>query len=127
MQIPLTLSDIFMAILWGTIIFIIIKVLSNLFRSFIARTTIYPLRPEQLTQEQLDALLRRCQYMFPIEMVVWAGNTYHRGNSLRVVTVNNATIEGEFIGVNNEKMICLVTPQSVVAQEINSISDITKL
>ena len=123
MYIPLTIMDILTAALWAGIFVIGIRSISRLFLRFIARGTIFTLRPDQLEPEQLEAVLKNCYKLFPIDSLNWNGTVFKRGSKLRVVTTNS-NITGEFIGVNDDDMLCLMTSSSVIAHEIRTIEDI---
>jgi len=115
--------DILTAALWAGIFVIGIRSISRLFLRFIARGTIFTLRPDQLEPEQLEAVLKNCYKLFPIDSLNWNGTVFKRGSKLRVVTTNS-NITGEFIGVNDDDMLCLMTSSSVIAHEIRTIEDI---
>jgi len=123
MYIPLTLMDVLTAALWACILVIGIQFVSRLFVKFIARGTIFNLRPDQLEPEQLEAVLKNCYKLFPIDSLSWNGTLFKRGNELKVITPN-AHFTGEFIGVNDDDMLCLMTNHSVIAHEIRTIQDI---
>jgi len=127
MDLSLGLHDVFTAAIWATVIFVVVKVVSHLFKNLLTRTMIHTLRPDQLDEAQKEAVFKSCHYLFPIEIIKWQGKTYHRGSLLRVSTSTNATIIGRFVGINSENMLCIITQQSIVAQEIDSISEITQL
>jgi len=97
-----------------------------MFLKLVTRVTVFTLRPDQLEPEQLEAVIQNCYRLFPIDSLDWDGTTFRRGHILRIITSNSTAIEGEFIGLNNEDMVCLVTNDSVIAQEINTISEIKK-
>lgn len=121
---PITFDDIIFAALWAFIVVFLIKVVSGLFLRLVTKTTIFALRPDQLEPEQLEAVMENCYRLFPIDSLNWDGITFRRGNILRIITSNSTQIEGKFIGLNNEDMVCLLTNHSVVAQEINTITEI---
>ena len=121
------LNPIVSAAIWATAIFMIIKIISHLFNNILTRTTVYSLHPHQMVSEQLEIVLKTCYPLFPIEYIKWNGSTYKRGSLLRVDTGINTTLEGEFVGVSEENMLCLLTSRSVVAHELDSIIKISEL
>ena len=76
---------------------------------------------------ELDTIMKKCYRQFPIDNMDFNGATFRRGMNVRVVINRNKTIEGKFVGANRENMACFVTPQFVVAHQINSIEDISVL
>ena len=125
--IPLTLNDVIFAAIWAFALVFIIRTVSRMFLRLVTRTTVLSLRPDQLEPEQLDAFLNKCYMLFPIDSFRWEGITFRRGNTLRIITSNNTAIEGRFIGINSDDMVCLMTNHSVVAQEIHTIEDVQNL
>jgi len=75
----------------------------------------------------LEEVLQRCYSMFPIESFRFKGFLFHRGMLVRAINSRNVIIEGEFIGISEDNMICFLTPNSVVAQEIDNIEEIKSL
>ena len=124
-MIPLTIYDLILAALWAGILVVIIRTVSRMFTRLVTRTTIFSLRPDQLEPEQLEAVMKNCYRLFPIDSFMWEGTIFHRGNILRIVTNNSTAIEGKFIGINEDAMVCLLTSHSVVAQEIHTIEDVS--
>lgn len=112
---------IFAAILAFFLTWIIIAV-SKVTRIVITRSTELGYR-----QSDIDAVLKRCYSLFPIDSLRFNGATYRRGMQIRVVTNKNKTIEGKFVGINNENVLCLLTPDSVIAHEIESIEEMMAL
>ena len=122
-NIPLTIDNVLMAALWATVLFVIIGILSRIFMG-LSRATIFSLRPDQLEPDQLEFIMERCYKLFPIPALNWDGVDYSRGNFLRIITNNNTIIEGKFLGINHDGMVCLMTNHAVVAHEIQAIEDI---
>ena len=74
--------------------------------------------------EQLEAVMQRCFRLFPIESFVWGGATFTRGNNLRIVTNANQLFEGKFMGLNNDNMVCLLTEEMIITQQVSTITEI---
>ena len=73
----------------------------------------------------LETVIQKCSYLFPIESIIFNGATVSRGMTVRAVTSRkNKTIEGRFVGSNRENIICFVTPEFVVAHELNDIREL---
>jgi len=118
----LTSQDIVLAAMLALIITWIVKKVSLMLTAILTRTTEFGYRPKDL-----EEVLQRCYNMFPIESFRFNGSIFHRGMLVRVVNSKNVTIEGEFIGISEDNMICFLTPNSVVAQEIDNIEEIKSL
>ena len=72
-------------------------------------------------------LLNRCYALFPVEKLVFKGETFIKGMKVKVVTAQNKIFEGEFIGTNSKNVVCILTKQYVVAHEIKNIAEIKLL
>jgi len=118
----LSYTDVIFAVVGAGVIFIIIKFISGGVRMFITRSSII-----HYTPDQLDNLLESCYNTFPIDNLNFNGATFHRGTSVRVTTVRKTIIEGQFIGVNQAEMLCLVTDSTIVAQDLDAIQEIQNL
>ena len=121
-QIPLTQNDVIFALVGAAILLAIYRLLSGVIRMFITRTSEVRFNPDQL-----DHVLQNCYRTFPIDCLSFNGATFQRGAPVRITTVRQTTIEGQFIGTNAAEMICLMTGDSVIAQEIGAILEIQAL
>ena len=124
MNLPITITDVLFAAFLATIIALIIRVAGKMFRSLFTGSTILSHGSKVLTSEQLDAVIKRCRRLFPIESLVWDGTTFKSGSTLRMVNDKDEIFEGEFLGINNDNMVCLITAECIVAQQINAIAEI---
>ena len=118
----LSLQDIIFAAMLALAITWIVRKIFIILTAIITRTTELGYKPKEL-----DEVLQRCYSMFPIESFRFNGLIFHRGMLVRVVNSRNMVIEGEFIGISEDNMICFLTPNSVVAQEIDNIEEIKSL
>jgi len=75
---------------------------------------------EQKTPD-LEQVLKNCYALFPHEILQFQGEEYRRGMSIRLITNQNKTFEGKFLGINNDNMICLMTKGFIIAQAIKNI------
>jgi len=120
--IHLTYNDVIFSVVGAAVLFIVIKVLSIVIKLFVTRTSEIFFDPDQL-----DGLLESCYNTFPIENLDFNGATFRRGTSVRVTTVRQNVIEGQFIGTNQSEMVCIVTDKSIIAQEIGAIQEIQSM
>jgi hypothetical protein len=123
----LTLNDIVVAAFWTFIVFFIVRVLSRVFKMLFLRPGTFTLRPEQLEPRQMENVLENCYKLFPNENLIFAGATYKRGMFVRIITSKHNIIEGKFIGINDDNMMCLLTDNSVIAHEIRNITEIREV
>ena len=121
-QIPLTQNDILLAIAGAAVLFIVFRLLSGAVRLFISHTKEIKFHPDQLSN-----ILENCYRTFPIDNIDFNGATFRRGTPVRITTIRQTTIEGQFIGTNQAEMLCLMTDSSVIAQEIGAILEIQAL
>jgi len=121
-SIPLTQNDIIFALVGAAVIFIIFKVLSTAIRVFIHRAF-----ERNFDPDQIETVLENCYRSFPIDNFDFKGATFHRGASVRITTSRKKIIEGQFIGANQSDLVCLVTDNSVIAQEIGAIMEMQAL
>ena len=87
--------------------------------------TIKPTRLDFGTSpREYEAALHKCCFLFPSPTFIFNGTTINRGTKVRVVFTGDKTIEGQFVGTNDENMICFISPQFLVAHEITNIRDL---
>ena len=121
-QIPLTQYDIIFAFAGAALLFVFYRAIRTIVRIFVTRTSEIQFNPDQLAN-----VLENCYRTFPIDFFSFKGATYRRGTPVRITTNRQTTIEGQFIGTNQAEMLCVMTNNSVIAQEIGTISEITPL
>ena len=112
------LQDIVFAAILAFFLTWIIRALSRVVRVVVTRSTELGYK-----SSDAEAVLNRCHSLFPIEKLLFNGITIQRGMLVRVVTNRKITIEGEFIGANEDNMVCFLTPHSVVAHELGNIEE----
>ena len=115
---PISTTDVIYAALFAIAFTWLIKTVARVFKAVISRTTEFNYHPKNL-----EAVLERCCCMFPNELIRFNGSTFTRGMKVRVVTINRRTIEGEFIGSNHDNVVCVLTDESVIAQEMDNIEE----
>jgi hypothetical protein len=74
-----------------------------------------------------DSVTQKFCTLFPIEQLHFNNALLKRGMQVRVCTVKNKFFEGQFIGVNNENIICVITQYQVVAQELGMVEEIEEV
>ncbi|MCL2364181.1 MAG: hypothetical protein FWC71_05910 [Defluviitaleaceae bacterium] len=117
--IPITTNDLLNAALIAVGIVIIIRLLGFVVRQILARTREIAYDPERAQEVR-----NRCSVLFPVEKLTFDGATFSRGAIVRVITHRQLAIEGEFMGTNHSDMLCLVTRETIVAQELQAIATI---
>ena len=118
----LTVHDLVYAAIAAIIITWVLKGLSRMFMIVVTRSTEFGYRPKDL-----DIITKKCCGMFPNEILRFNGLLVRRGMTVRARTTENKTIEGRFIGINMENIVCIITCEHVVAQELKRIADIQLL
>jgi len=110
------INDVIFAVVGAGVLFILYKGIVGTIRIFVTRASIIPFNPDQI-----DHVLENCYRTFPIESLDFNGATFRRGVEVRITTNRNITIEGQFIGANQSEMLCLMTNETIIAQEIGAI------
>lgn len=72
-------------------------------------------------------VMERCHELFPIETVLFRGAEFQRGMRIRVTTTQKTIIEGELIGMNKIRMICIRTKNQIIAHQLDKIQEMTKI
>lgn len=75
----------------------------------------------------LEQILQKCYDLFPEEILQFHGETYRRGMNIRLITTQSKVFEGEFLGLGNDGMICLLTNKFIIAQSIASVERVELL
>ena len=115
-------QDIIIAALAALVITWIIIVFSRIARVILTRSTELGYSPADI-----EAVLKRCYSMFPVESLIFNGITFYRGMAVRVITNRKRIIEGKFLGTNDDNMVCFLTPDTIIAHELNNIEEIIEL
>ena len=116
------LHDILLAAILALVATWFLKFVFRMYLAVHTRSTELLYRPRDI-----EMVLTRCYNLFPIESMRFNGEIFRRGMLVRVVTTRNKTIEGEFVGANDENMVCFLTPKSVIAHEINNIEKMSEV
>ena len=67
----------------------------------------------------------RCRELFPIDVLAFKGREFKRGTQIRVTTIQNNTIIGEFIGLSYANLVCIKTGNQIIAHQLEKIADVT--
>jgi hypothetical protein len=65
--------------------------------------------------------------MFPKTIFDFGGKTYTRGMLIRITTHAENTIEGRFLGLNEDNIICVITKTQISAEILDSILEIISI
>lgn len=87
----------------------------------IAATIIVQKTPE------FERVLKKCYDMFPGEILRFHGEVYRRGTNIRLTTTQNKVLEGEFLGLGEDNMICIMTKKFIIAQDLVNIERVEKV
>jgi len=67
----------------------------------------------------------RCKDLFPIDVLSFHGKEFKRGTQIRVTTIQNNTIIGEFIGLSYANLDCIKTGKQIIAHQLEKIAEVT--
>ena len=67
----------------------------------------------------------RCKDLFPIDVLSFRGKEFKRGTKIRVTTIQNNTIIGEFIGLSYANLVCIKTGNQIIAHQLEKIAEVT--
>ena len=67
----------------------------------------------------------RCKELFPIDVLAFKGKEFKRGTQIRVTTIQNNTIIGEFIGLSYANLVCIKTGNQIIAHQMEKIEEVT--
>ncbi len=97
-----------------------------LLRSFIRFVRMFktPINEFGYTAKDIKQILQRCYKLFPVDVINFHGVTYKRGMRIKIITMQKKIFEGEFIGLNEKDMVCILTKKYIIAHEINNIEEI---
>ena len=118
-EIPLTINDVLFSIGGAAILFVLYKAIAAAIRIYINKAF-----EQNFNPDQIQNVLENCYRTFPIDSLSFNGAIFTRGTPVRIKTSRKTTIEGQFIGVNQSELVCLITEKSVIAQEIKAILEI---
>lgn len=83
--------------------------------------------PQQLRGLDGEAFIAQCRQLFPVHTVQFGGRAFESGDMVRIVTMQQRIIEGELIGQNEQRVICIRTKQNVIAQKLERVMDMQAL
>ncbi|MDO4531344.1 MAG: hypothetical protein Q4C06_05125 [Bacillota bacterium] len=67
----------------------------------------------------------RCKELFPIDVLSFQGREFRRGMQLRITTIQNNVIVGEFIGLNQVNLVCIKMGNQIIAHQLEKIAEVT--
>lgn len=73
------------------------------------------------------AVTAKCKELFPIDTIYFHGKVFRRGMQVQIITLQKKIIEGELIGKNRVDLVCVRTPNHIIAHEIEKIEDMKRL
>jgi hypothetical protein len=117
-----SMQDIFFAAGLALAVTWTINIIIKMFKTIINRSTEFDYSPRNR-----DSVMEKCNSLFPTDSLRFNNEIFRRGMQIRICTSRNKLLEGCFIGVNDDNMICIMTPRRVVAQELDMINDIEML
>lgn len=76
---------------------------------------------------ELREVMERCKNLFPIDNMEFRGNTFTRGMAVRITLFNKKSYKGSFVGLNSQNIVCIITPKSIITQDIKYIENLEPL
>jgi hypothetical protein len=64
----------------------------------------------------------RCKELFPIDVLSFKGKEFKRGMQIRITTIQQNVIVGEFIGLNRVNLVCIKTGNKIIAHQLEKIA-----
>ena len=122
MTIPFTASDFIFAALLALFLTWLFKLLLRMFKLVVNRSTEFDYSPHDQ-----ESVLEKCYLLFPRESFRFENEIFQRGMQVRISTYRNKVLEGQFVGMNDDNMVCIMTKYRVVAQELDMIENIVEL
>lgn len=75
----------------------------------------------------LDEMKKKCETLFPIETVYFGGMVFNKGMNVKITTLQKKIIEGVLIGKNNSNVLCIITPNRIIAHDMDKIESLTEV
>lgn len=117
----LSLRDVFLAACIAYVIFAGIRFLQGVFGT----------REQELgfkvRNMDMADVYEKCKELFPIQNLTFHGKEFTRGMRIKIVTIQKKIIEGELIGMNKVNLICIRTPNQIIAHQLEKIEEIIGL
>ena len=112
----LSVGDVIFAAVLAGLLMVGFRVVRFLFRLFFVRHIRIGSTPEDFVE-----LRAHCRKMFPLENVSFQGRTFTRGMTVRITLSVDKTLEGELIGMNADRIVCVVSKEAVAADRLDYI------
>jgi hypothetical protein len=117
----ITITDVLYA---AVLAFILTWLIRSMMRIRTILTTLAEANPFT-NPNDVKVILERCYSLFPMEKIQFHGREYKRGMRIKIVTIQNKIVTGEFIGGNSKNMVCIMTSKNIIAHDIANITEIS--
>ncbi len=118
-SIPFGFTEIFSAAFLSLLITFTVLKITNALRTVNINT-----KDNTFNAFDLNRIQNRCYRYFPKETLLFNGETFMRGMSIKVQTYSEEIFEGIFLGISTEDVICILTMDYIVAYKLDGIRDI---
>ena len=71
-----------------------------------------------------NSVFQKCCLLFPDKIINFKGKVFTRGMMVKITTIHNKTFSGKLVGLNRDKVICLMTKTYIAADAMDNILDI---
>ena len=119
METGISALDIVYAAIAALVITWIVEMFLRSFRVMFARTTIF-----EYKHRDFERIVGKCYSLFPRDVVKFKGETYRRGMTVRIITIEQKVFEGSLVGQNYDNTICLLTRKYVITHDLSYIKEI---
>jgi len=120
----LSLGDVLFAAVLAAVLFGCVRFIRGV-RRFFSGAAIMPLSSAET--ESYRNMLKNVRSMFPIERITFRETEFTRGMKVRVTLSMNKTVEGEFVGINEENVICVISRELIAADKLDNIKEMKRL
>ncbi|MDR1531806.1 MAG: hypothetical protein LBS62_06430 [Clostridiales bacterium] len=92
--------------------------------SVAVRTAIARQNGNKFAKGEYDEIYRKCCAYFQKSTLMFCGKTILRGTAVRVSARNRAAVRGQFIGLNHENAMCVLTETEVIIFGLEVVEEI---
>ena len=88
-----------------------------------------PFKPVIFAYQSEDEarVFQKCCQLFQKCSLRFDGTLFKRGTPIRIKTIHRHTIDGKFVGVDNDNVVCLMADCRVVTHDLKSIVGIKEV
>ena len=115
-------EDVFFAALAALVLTAFFRGISKIYGAVFKRPVQFGFKARDINR-----IIQKCYALFPNEVVVFRGEIFKRGMTVRVTTNNKKIIEGKLIGLNSENIFCVLTNTFIAADILDNVTEMVIL